>query len=255
MRLHSAAFVLFCAVTVSSSAFAQSCPVVMQTASRLILVTVPSLTSSAGMLRLFERPREGADWRLVHGAQPVMVGRRGVGWSRAFRDLAGDNEPLKVEGDERTPAGIYPVGRPFGFEPSALANYLQLTFDTVCVEEPSSPAYNTITSRKLVGRSVGKDIMRASSLYRRGLLVDYPTDGADKAGSCIFLHVWRNSSSGTSGCVVMPEKRVVALQEFANKHATVVAIIPESALHRLSDCLPPAVEARASASSASASKP
>ena len=33
--------------------------------------------------------------------------------------------------------------------------------------------------------------MRATLLYRRGLVVDYPTDAANKAGSCIFIHVWR----------------------------------------------------------------
>jgi len=168
----------------------------------------------------------------------VMVGRKGIAWSRAFRDLAGDGEPIKIEGDDRSPAGIYSLGRPFGFATSSLAHYLQIDSDSVCVEDPSSPAYNKFASRQAVGLSVNKEGMRATPLYRRGLFVDYPTDAAHRAGSCIFFHVWKRPGKGTAGCVTMPENRVAALQAFANRHATVVAILPESALGKLAACLP-----------------
>ena len=213
----------------------------MQDASRLVLVTVPSMASSTGMLRLFERPRGQTRWRLVASAEPAMVGRKGLAWSYAFRDLASNNDPIKVEGDNRSPAGIYPIGRPFGFAASSLADYLQLNSDSVCVEDPASPAYNKFASRRAVGLSVGKESMRATPVYRRGLFVNYPTDAANKAGSCIFIHVWKRPGSGTAGCVTMPENRVAALQSFANRHATVVAILPEAALGRLARCLPPVI--------------
>ncbi len=239
MRLGAAFVVLFCTCLITSTSFGQTCPALMQDASRLVLVTVPSAASSTGTLRLFERPRGDADWRSVKSAEPVMVGRKGVAWSRAFRDLASNNEPIKVEGDDRSPAGIYRVGRPFGFASSSLVDYLRLDSDSVCVEDPVSPAYNKFASRRAVGLSVGNEGMRATPLYRRGLVVDYPTDAANKAGSCIFIHVWRRPGSGTAGCVTMPEKRVAALQAFANRHSTIVAILPEAALGRLAGCLPP----------------
>jgi D-alanyl-D-alanine dipeptidase len=152
--------------------------------------------------------------------------------------LAGDNESVKIEGDNRSPAGVFAIGRPFGFAPSPFKNYLRLRSDSVCVEDPSSPAYNTITSRNAVGRLGGKENMRAAALYRRGLVVDYPTDAAARAGSCIFIHIWKSPASGTAGCVAMPENRVAALQKFANGHPTVLALVPESALGRLAGCLP-----------------
>lgn len=189
MRLCAAVLVLLCACLKTSGSFAQTCPAAMQNASRLILVTVPSLASSTGTLRLFERRRAEADWRLVRSAEPVMVGRKGVAWSRAFRHLANNDEPVKIEGDDRSPAGIYPLGRPFGFAASSLANYQRIDSDSVCVENPSSPAYNKFASRRAVGPSGGKESMRATPLYRRGLFVDYPTDAVHKAGSCIFFHV------------------------------------------------------------------
>jgi L,D-peptidoglycan transpeptidase YkuD (ErfK/YbiS/YcfS/YnhG family) len=74
-------------------------------------------------------------------------------------------------------------------------------------------------------------------MYRRGLLVNYPTDAGKRAGSCIFIHVWRSPTTGTAGCVSMPEPRVEALQDFAANGA-VVAILPRAALDRMPGCVP-----------------
>ena len=82
--------------------------------------------------------------------------------------------------------------------------------------------------------------MGVMARYRRGLIVDYPTDAADRAGSCIFIHIQKKDpTSGTAGCLTLPENRVAALQKFANKHPTVLALIPEAALGRLGDCFRP----------------
>jgi hypothetical protein len=237
MRLCLALAALMCAFP-SPFASAETCPVLVDAASRLVLVTVPTLTSSAGRLRLFERPRADADWRQVGPAEPVTLGIRGIAWGHAFRHLAGNHEPAKTEGDKRTPAGIFAIGRPFGFAPSPLAGYLQLGPDTVCVDDPSSPAYNTITSRKAVSRLVSHEKMQATALYRRGLVVDYPTDAANRAGSCIFIHIWKSPASGTVGCIALPESRVAVLQAFANEHPTLLAVVPDSAVGRLANCLP-----------------
>jgi L,D-peptidoglycan transpeptidase YkuD (ErfK/YbiS/YcfS/YnhG family) len=240
MRLRSGLIVLAATLLCSSNTFAQTCPDLMQSARRLVIVTVPTLASSAGSLRLFERARPDAGWKLVGAAAPVVVGARGVAWGRAFHDLAANAEPVKIEGDNRTPAGFYPIGRPFGIAASPLAGYLRLQPDTVCVEDPSSPAYNTITLKKIAGRSP-KENMWSIPLYRRGLIVDYPTDSAHKAGSCIFIHIWRSPLLSTHGCIVLPEYRVAALQRFANMHQTVLAVLPQATLARLRDCLPAAI--------------
>jgi L,D-peptidoglycan transpeptidase YkuD (ErfK/YbiS/YcfS/YnhG family) len=213
----------------------------MRTASRLIIVTVPTLTASAGKLRLFERRQSDAGWSAIGAAEPVTLGRRGIAWGRVFRYLAGDGEPIKVEGDRRSPAGIYEIGRPFGFAQSQLAGYLRLYPDSVCVEDPSSPAYNTITSRRFTGQAADVQTMGTIARFRRGLIVDYPTDAAHRAGSCIFIHIQKKDlTSGTAGCLNLPENRVAALQKFADKHPTALALLPESALSRLGDCLPSA---------------
>ena len=92
--------------------------------------------------------------------------------------------------------------------------------------------------RKVAGRDVSVENMsRMLPMYRRGLVVDYPTDGRARAGSCIFIHVWRSPGTGSVGCVAMPEPRVEALQEFSAGGA-VIAVLPQQALGRFAGCLP-----------------
>lgn len=221
----------------SLSAPASACPSALRDARRLILVTARTMNSISAKARLYERASAELPWRLAHPAEPAVVGRSGMGWGANFVDLARAGEPKKAEGDMRTPAGIYPVGAPFGFAPSTRARYIQIRKgETVCVDDPSSPAYNAIASRAEIGPKTHFEDMGAVSLYRRGLIVDYPTSST-AAGSCIFIHVWRSSRKGTAGCVALPEERVSAIQDFAEPGA-VVAIVPEAALPRFAGCLP-----------------
>lgn len=228
-----------------SRARPQECPAPLAAARRLVLVTAKTMNDTPVEMRLYERASPAEPWRAVAPSEPAMLGRAGMGWSHFFRRYARPNEPLKVEGDKRAPAGIFPIGRSFGILPSTRPGYLHVTSDTVCVNEPLSPHYNAITSRKIVGPDISVENMsRALPMYRRGLVVDYPTDGKARAGSCIFIHVWRSPSTGTAGCVSMPEPRVEALQDFASGGA-VIAILPQAALPRFANCLPKAGETAA----------
>jgi D-alanyl-D-alanine dipeptidase len=220
------------------TARAQSCPAPLANAKRLVLVTAPTMNELAASMRLYERASTGEAWRALSDAEPVTIGRTGMGWSQFFLKYARRGEPIKIEGDKRAPAGIYPLGRSFGILASSRKDYLHVTTDTICVHDPSSPAYNTIASRARLGPAVGAENMsRVLPMYRRGLMVNYPTDAKRYAGSCIFMHVWRSPTTGTAGCVAMPEPRVEALQDFAADGA-VLAILPRHALDRMPGCLP-----------------
>ncbi|HXF87427.1 MAG TPA: L,D-transpeptidase family protein [Xanthobacteraceae bacterium] len=211
----------------------------MNAATRLVLVTAQGMNSTAATAELFERASINDPWRSLGPPEPAVIGRAGMAWAHTFRHLARAGEPIKIEGDKRAPAGVYPIGRTFGIVPSERPGHVRVREDTVCVDDPSSPAYNTITSREVVGPKVHAENMgKALPMYRHGLLVDYPTDAANKAGSCIFIHVWRSPTRGTAGCVALPEERVLALQDFADGGGAVLAIMPRHALGRLRGCLP-----------------
>ena len=237
-RLGAATMAVAIAVGAASDALAQSCPAPLAQARRLILVTAGSMSATAAQLQTFERASPAAAWRALGPAEPAVVGSAGMAWSHFFRQLARQGEPIKLEGDKRAPAGIYQLGRSFGILASSQPDYLHVNDDTVCVYDPSSPAYNTITSRAAIDAKVKVENMsRIVPMYRRGIAVDYPTDARARAGSCIFIHVWKTPTTATAGCVAVPEPRVEALQEFSSRGA-VIAILPRAALSRLSGCLP-----------------
>jgi D-alanyl-D-alanine dipeptidase len=218
-------------------AAAQSCPEPLASARRLVLVTADTMNTPTARLEQFERAGPREPWHALGGPQSALIGKRGMAWSPAFRALAGKREPIKVDGDKRAPAGIYRIGSSFGFAAARTPDYIRVGEGTVCVDDPSSAAYNTITTRARVGWTVHGENMWRVPAYRHGLVVDYPTDAKARAGSCIFIHIRTAKATGTSGCVAVPERQVIALQNFARGGAA-IAILPRTARKRLGACLP-----------------
>jgi len=237
MRAASLALIVLIAPRV---AMAQSCPAPLDDARRLVLVIADKASSTTATVERFERDTPAAPWQLSGGAASAIIGHKGLAWAYAFRGYARKGEPVKVEGDKRAPAGFYKIGRSFGFAFSDRANYLRISEGTTCVDDLSSPAYNTITTRAKVGAKVhGEDMWRVPE-YARGLLVEYPTNRKARAGSCIFIHLQLPGKTGTSGCVALPEPQLEAVQDFVTDGA-VLAILPRQALGRFKGCLPAAV--------------
>jgi L,D-peptidoglycan transpeptidase YkuD (ErfK/YbiS/YcfS/YnhG family) len=233
--------VLAAATSAAAPALGQSCPAPLGEALRLVLVTTPDMESSRARLQLFERSSAGASWRAASAGEPVMVGKMGLAWGFAFVRYKREGEPEKVEGDKRTPAGFFKIGPSFGFADVRRDGYIRVEpGETVCVEDPASPFYNTITTRSQLAPETKADNMADTSLFRNGLFIDYPSDRQTKRGSCIFIHVWKTPDTTTSGCVALPEPRVKALQTFSQGGA-VLGVLPETARDRFSGCLPAAL--------------
>jgi len=107
-------------VLISHAAAAKSCPEPLASTRRLVLVTSDGMSTSAANVQRFEGPTANAPWRAAGGATSVLVGRKGMAWSRAFRALARGHEPIKVNGDKRIPAGVYRIESNFGAAASRL---------------------------------------------------------------------------------------------------------------------------------------
>jgi L,D-peptidoglycan transpeptidase YkuD (ErfK/YbiS/YcfS/YnhG family) len=218
-------------------ALAQSCPQPLASALRLVLVTADTFASTTARVRQFERAAGTAPWQEVRGTASALIGHKGVGWAHAFRRFARSGEPRKVEGDKRAPAGFYKIGNSFGFAPAQRSGYIRVTDGMTCVDDVASPAYNTIALRANIGPNVHGENMSRVPEYRRGLLVDYPSDAKARAGSCIFVHLQLPGRTGTNGCVALPEPQLEAVQDFAQPGA-VLAILPRPTLDRFKGCLP-----------------
>jgi L,D-peptidoglycan transpeptidase YkuD (ErfK/YbiS/YcfS/YnhG family) len=208
-------------------------------ATRLIIVTVPSMNETRAQLHTFERASPAAAWTKRSGPQTCVVGARGIGWGHPYAAFRHDEEPLKEEGDERTPAGIYRIGNMFGFAEDKRPNYIHLTpGKQFCVEDPRSPDYGKIVPQSSVSEKTVGQRMASVDQFRRGIFIDYPARRAAKAGSCIFVQVWRGEGQGTSAHIGLPEQEVVRLQDWGAGRFMAIAIVHEDALVRFRHCLP-----------------
>ena len=227
-------------VTPSSQAIATYCPRPLHRATRLIVITVPDVNSVKATLHTFERktPADGA-WQRSGPPETAVVGSSGIGWADNFRYLGKKDEPIKREGDKRTPAGIFRVAGPFGFEASPLSGYTRLSRgNSFCVEDPTSRFYGKIVGKRIAASVKQSKDMSADPSLKNGMIVDYPARRGAKAGSCVFLQVWGGDAVGTDARVGMPDDRLKVVQKWSAQGFTAIAIVSEQAAPRFKGCLP-----------------
>jgi D-alanyl-D-alanine dipeptidase len=208
---------------------------------QLVIVTTPAWDSTRGTLRRYERDAVGRPWRSVAAPIPVVVGQTGLAWDdRLALNAAG--EPVKREGDGKSPAGVFALDTAFGFParaglPWMRLPYIQLQQSTECVDDVRSAHYNTIVDRGRVPRVdwTSSEKMRSIGQYAFGVHVAYnasPTSAG--RGSCIFLHIWAGPSSVTAGCTAMDASALESLMRWlAADRRPVLVQLPASALSRM----------------------
>jgi len=196
--------------------------------SRQCLVVVASdWGSTTGTLRAFERANATGAWKMRGNAIPVVLGKNGLGWGLGLVDAKRRAGPRKIEGDNKVPAGIFRLGPAFGYAPAANArwmrlHYVPLTTMTEGVDDPRSRYYNQLVDRSKVARvdwRSSEQMRRADDLYKWGIFVAHNAAATPGAGSCIFMHIWKNSSTPTTGCTAMAERDLVRLLRWIDPSA------------------------------------
>lgn len=172
-----------------------------------VVVTTEDWTDTKGEARLFERRDLKSGWRSIGEEFQVVVGRSGSAW--ADGTSSGSDGVIKREGDGKSPAGLFPLTFAFGNSDSIISDlpYQRLTEYTECVDDVNSNHYNRIVGRMQVGIFDWKSSEKMASIvpeYDLGVFVAYNSYPVVKGnGSCIFLHIWKNLNTPTSGCTAM----------------------------------------------------
>jgi D-alanyl-D-alanine dipeptidase len=196
---------------------------------QLILVTVPTWASSAGVARRFARTSSP---ELVEAGRPVQVriGSRGMGRGLGLHDspaLLGLSP--KQEGDRKSPAGVFSLGTAFG--PSATAPYRGNSWPwravvpgDLFVDDPASRHYNTWVQH---GSAAAAEWSSAEDLrmYELGLVVEHNMAKVEPgAGSAIFLHTWTEKKAPTLGCTALARADLEALLAWLDPDARPVLV-------------------------------
>jgi L,D-peptidoglycan transpeptidase YkuD (ErfK/YbiS/YcfS/YnhG family) len=184
-------------------------PTLLQAARQLIVVVTPDWNTVQGELRRFERAAAGQPWRAVGSPHTIVVGKSGTAWDPLTAPAVPG--PIKAEGDGRSPAGVFSLGRAFGYAPASEASWLKLPYLPVvegieCVDDAASGVYNQIVDRRTIKQpdwTSSEKMREVGEAYRWGVVVNYNTPAVPKRGSCIFLHIGGEGGQGTAGCTAM----------------------------------------------------
>ncbi len=200
---------LACVVVTTVVSLHAAPPGLVRDANQLLLVITPDWNTVQGELRRFERGNLDEPWRAVGAPGVIVVGKNGTAWDPlATQPVPG---PVKAEGDGRSPAGVFPLGKAFGYAPSAEAAWLKLPYLPVtegveCVDDSASTLYNQIVDRRTIKTpdwNSSEKMREVGEAYRWGVVVNYNTPAVPTRGSCIFLHIGGEQGKGTAGCTAM----------------------------------------------------
>ncbi|MGA0586989.1 L,D-transpeptidase family protein [Dyella sp. KRB-257] len=231
-------------VTVSAHVLAAPAAPPWQGARQMVLVTIDGWDADQGTLRRFAR--EGGQWVAVGASWPVVIGKRGAAWGLGLQPPRADG-PVKREGDNRSPAGVFRIGTAFGYAKTLATAmpYRALGATDWCMDVSGARYYNRIVDAQVVGADAVKgssepmrrDIhVHGDQRYRMGFVIDSNPGAKPGAGSCIFGHLWASPTTGTAGCTAMtPESMRSLLGWLRPEDHPVFVLLPKQAYAAVRD--------------------
>ncbi len=167
---------------------------------QVVIVSTDSFASNTAVLETFTKV--GDRWQVAFAPMQARIGSAG------FADR-------KVEGDLKTPTGVYPIGATmYGIraDPGVRYRYHRVVENDWWNENPASPGYNTFFHGANPG-GASEALWTYDPQYRYFAVIDYNTPvvaANPPLGSGIFLHVV-NPGRATAGCVSLAESDLLTV--------------------------------------------
>lgn len=207
---------------------------VPESARQVVTVKSDGWAEFQGMMRRFERASADAPWRAVGDPVPVVLGAKGLAWGRGLHGagiVEGHPGPVKVEGDLKSPAGVFGLGRGFGTAAGvkAVGDAVSHSGDASrCVDDPASRHYGRVVDLEGVDADWHSAERMKQDAYRLAITVEHNTAPSEPgAGSCIFLHAWRSAEDPVSGCTAMANAALDDLVGWLDPDRAVYVALPE----------------------------
>jgi L,D-peptidoglycan transpeptidase YkuD (ErfK/YbiS/YcfS/YnhG family) len=210
-------------------------------ARQLILVLTSDWNATQGTLRSFEWRQDR--WVRQGRTVPISIGRTGAAWGIGLHEAQPGLQ--KKEGDGRSPAGIFSIGRAFGYATSVESQwpYDAMTEFDYCIDVNESPLYNQIVDARKVGSDavakstepMRRDIhAKGDRRYEVGFVIEHNPQRVASQGSCIFAHLWASAGQVTAGCTAMEASAMRELLAWLDSDSRpVFVLLPHAEYERL----------------------
>ncbi|MDD2358555.1 MAG: L,D-transpeptidase family protein [Thiovulaceae bacterium] len=168
-------------------------------ARQVVLVLSDDFNTTKAKMYCFE------DGTIVFQNIDVNLGRNGLAWDmndKIFSHVT--NQPMKQEGDGKSPAGVFALTSSFGYEDHTfLLPFHKSIAEDICVDDSNSSLYNSLVTMPPIKPNSFEFMKRQDDQYKLGIVVNYNPHRAPYKGSCIFLHVQKELNHPTAGCTSM----------------------------------------------------
>ncbi len=188
-------------------------PVIPDSVKQLVLVYNETLKDQQAKLFTFQKDKE--EWSIVHGPVQAGIGENG---------FAKHGE--KVEGDGKSPGGVYELGHLFTYEESVNTRmpFTRSTPEDKWIDDTESPDYNQHVRGETSAKSY-ENLKLKSDHYKYCLVIEYNTNPIVKGkGSAIFFHLRDSESGTTAGCVAISETEMLKVLKWLDpdKHPVIL---------------------------------
>jgi L,D-peptidoglycan transpeptidase YkuD (ErfK/YbiS/YcfS/YnhG family) len=210
-------------LTLSLSFCPPSGSVIPDDTLQLVVGIAPSWDARTATIYRFER-KPGKPWKRVGKKWAANLGKNGLAAGRGLIDWCGPDDGRKVEGDKKSPAGVFRLGSSYGWgkglKNAPRGKMRPINRTMACVSDPASKSYNRIVDMEKVDQDwdwAGRLRRPRNEVKNRTIMIgvnggaepdaDPPVPGE---GSCILFHVKRGKRP-TIGCTSLSEKEMDAL--------------------------------------------
>lgn len=164
---------------------------------QLMVVLSEDINATSALMQRYEKYER---WVKIGDKIPVVLGRSGLGY-------VSGKEPLKNEGDGRSPAGAFPLSSIFGYDEHSGFEmpYHHVDEKLICIDDVNDTRYNRILPLDGEQPRSFEWMRRSDGVYRYGAVIGYNMTGEKGRGSCIFVHLNHSDRRPTSGCTAMDE--------------------------------------------------
>lgn len=197
---------------------------------QLIVATAASWNANRGLLQWYSRSSARAEWvPALAKPIPVLFGRAGLAWGNGALPVPHGEPgvPSKREKDLRAPAGVFRIGKLYGYAPGPPQGcrlpYHQVTERDCWIDDVNHPAYN----RHILVDPANPPPWYSSQRMRLGdfayeflLEIRHNADPPIRGhGSAIFFHIRRGPDRPSHGCTTMERGNLVSMLRWLDPRA------------------------------------